>query len=475
MLARYFEFDRHGTSVGTEVRAGITTFLTMAYIIVVNPAILTAAGIPRGPSTIATIIAAAFGTLLMGLYAKRPIAIAPYMGENAFIAFTVCSPALIGASWQTAIGAVFIAGVAFVIITALRLRGWLAKAVPTNLKYSFVVGIGLFLTFIGLIDTHIVALPAVLDVLNIPGMPEATKVGILQGSFFGPSPPPPVQMGTLTDPSVLLSVLCLLTMVSLMILRVRGSILFSIIGITVLAVILKSMGVEISGVVVPERIFSNWSDIAGIREIAFKLNVLDALKISFIPVLLTIFLMDFVDTMGTLIGVSARADFLDEDGNLPEIEKPMMADALATVVGSLAGTSTTGAFIESAAGIEEGGRTGFTSVVVAGLFVLALLFTPLFTIVPACAYGPALIVVGILMIGSVRKIDFDDMTELFPAFMTIVLMIFTYNLGIGITAGFVFYPFTKLVAGKVKEVNLGTWILCAISMVFYVLYAVTFN
>jgi len=475
MLARYFEFDRYGTTLTTEIRAGVTTFLTMAYIIVVNPAILAAAGIPRGPSTVATIIAAVIGTLLMGLYAKRPIAIAPYMGENAFIAFTVCSPALLGASWQTALGAVFIGGVLFVIITALRLRGWLAEAVPRNLKYAFVVGIGLFLTFIGLVDTHIVSLPGVLNVLNIPDMPEGVKIGILQGSFFGDAPPPPVQMGSLLNPSVLLSLLCLLSMIGLMILNVRGAILISIIGITALSLLLKAFGLEIPGVALPDRVFSNWADIKGIKEIAFQLDVLGALKVSFIPVLLTVFLMDFVDTMGTLIGVSARAGFLDENGNLPDIHKPMMADAIATVTGALAGTTTTGSYIESAAGIEEGGRTGLTAVVTAALFALALLFTPLLTIVPQCAYGPALIVVGILMIGAVKEIDFADMTELFPAFMTIVLMIFTYNLGIGITAGFVFYPITKLIGGRIKEVKSGAWVLFGISAIFYVLYAFTFQ
>lgn len=475
MLARYFEFDRYGTNLSTEIRAGATTFLTMAYIIVVNPAILAVAKIPRGPSTVATIIAAVIGTLLMGLYAKRPIAVAPYMGENAFIAFTVCSPALIGAPWQTALGAVFIGGVLFVIITALRLRGWLAMAVPRNLKYAFVVGIGLFLAFIGLVDTHIVSLPGVLNVLNIPDMPEGVKIGILQGSFFGDAPPPPVQIGSLVNPSVLLSLLCLVMMIGLMILKVRGAILIGIIVITALALALKGLGLEIPGVVLPERIFSSWADIKSVKEIAFQLNVLDALKISFIPVLLTVFLMDFVDTMGTLIGVSARAGFLDKDGNLPDIHKPMMADAVATVVGALAGTTTSGAYIESAAGIEEGGRTGMTSVVTAALFALALLFTPLLTIVPQCAYGPALIIVGILMIGAVKEIDFEDLSELFPAFMTIVLMIFTYNLGIGITAGFIFYPITKLISGRIKEVNAGTWVLFAISAIFYVLYAFTFQ
>ncbi|MHA1569899.1 MAG: NCS2 family permease [Alphaproteobacteria bacterium] len=444
MFARFFEFDRHGTTMTTEVRAGITTFLTMAYIIVVNPNILEAAGIPKGPSTIATILAAVVGTFLMAVYAKRPIAVAPYMGENAFIAFSVCG--LLGASWQTALGAVFIGGVVFVIITAVHLRGWLANAVPTNLKYSFVVGIGLFLAFIGLMNTGIITKGAGEDV--------------------------PVMLGKIDTLPVLLAIVTLVLMIALMIKKVRGAIFFSIVGMTILGVVLKAAGVEVAGVHLPQKIVSLPT---GLGEIAFQLDIIGALKLGFIPVLLTVFLMDFVDTMGTLIGVSDRAGFLDEDGNLPEIEKPMMADAVGTVVGALAGTSTTGAYIESATGVEEGGRTGMTALVVAGLFALALFFTPILTIVPGFAAGPALIVVGILMLGSVKKIDFEDMTELFPAFMTIVLMIFTFNLGIGITAGFVFYPLTKLIAGRLHEVNVGTWALFGISAIFYLVYGVTFH
>lgn len=443
MLARFFEFEKHGTDLSTEIRAGFTTFLTMAYIIVVNPAILSAAGIPKGPSMIATIIAAVVGTLLMGLYAKRPIAVAPYMGENAFIAFTVCG--VLGAPWETAIGAVFIGGVLFVIVTALKLRGWLANAVPRNLKFSFVVGIGLFLAFIGLMDTGIIVKPL--------------------------APNVPVALGSITSLPVILAIATLFLMISLMILKIRGAILFSILGMTALGVILTTAGAKL-GMTLPDQLMS-WP--TGIGEIAFKLDIAGALKVSFIPVLLTIFLMDFVDTMGTLIGVSDRAGFLDKNGNLPEIEKSMMADAIATVVGALAGTSTTGAYIESATGVEEGGRTGFTAVVTALLFALALFFTPVLTIVPAFAYGPALIVVGILMVGAVKKIDFDDLTEWFPAFMTIVLMIFTFNLGIGITAGFIFYPLTKAVSGRLNEVHPGAWGLFGLSAVFYFLYGITFH
>jgi adenine/guanine/hypoxanthine permease len=442
MFDTFFKLGEHGTTVKTEVIAGITTFLTMSYIIVVNPGILSAAGIPMGPSMVATILAAAAGTFIMGLYANRPIAVAPYMGENAFIAFTV----VLGMqkSWQAGITCVFIGGVVFVIITAFRLRGWLANAVPANLKFSFVVGIGLFLTFIGLMDTGIVVKP--------------------------PAPGVPVSVGNLTSPQVLLALFAFLLMGVLMIRKVKGTIIIGILATTVLAFTGKALGWNLPDVVFPDGIFSMPPSLA---PIAFQFRFGEVFTLGFLPILLTVFLMDFVDTMGTLIGVSARAGFLDENGNLPEIEKPMLADAVATVIGACAGTTTTGSFIESAAGIEEGGRTGLTNMVTGSLFLLALFFTPVLTAVPKCAYGPALIIVGILMIDSIRKINFTDLTELIPAFTTIMLMSFTYNLGIGITAGFVIYPLLKVFSGRAKEVNPGCWVLGIISLIFYVFYPYT--
>lgn len=436
-MRKFFKFDQFGTSYKQETIAGITTFLTMSYIIVVNPGILAAAGIPKGPSTVATIIAAVVGSLIMAFYANRPIAIAPYMGENAFIAFTVVLA--MGASWQAGITAVLIGGIIFVLITLVGLRSWLAEAIPTNLKYAFVVGIGLFLTFIGLMDTGIVV------------KMESVPVGI----------------GKITSPEVLLALFAFFMMSLLMIRKVRGSIMIGILTTTILAYILKAVGVNLPGIEFPQGIISTPPSIA---PIAFKFNFAEVFTIGFLPILLSIFLMDFVDTIGTLIGVSARAGFLDENGNLPEIEKPMLADAVATVVGACCGTTTTGSYIESAAGIEEGGRTGFTTFVTAMMFLLALFFTPILTAIPSCAYGPALIIVGILMIDSVKKIDFDDMTELIPAFVTITFMAFTYNLGIGITAGLVVYPLIKLLTGRASEVKAGAWVLGGISLIFYIFY-----
>ena len=430
-MKTYFQFAKHHTNYKKETLAGITTFLTMAYIIVVNPAILEAAGIPKGPSMTATILTAALGSVIMGLYANRPFALAPYMGENAFIAFTVV--AALGTPWQTALGAIFIAGVLFTLLTVLRVRGWLAQTLPQSLKHSFAVGIGLFLTFIGLNATGIVT----------PGVPGA-----------------PVSLGRITQPTVLLALAGFLLIVWLVIKRVRGAIMIGVLAVTLLSFLFGITPLPGTIVSMPPSL----------GPVFLQLDIAGALSPRYLPVAFIIFIMAFVDTVGTLIGLSARGGFLDEQGNLPEIEKPMLADALANLAAPVLGTTTTGAYIESAAGIEEGGRTGFTSLVVAGLFLFALFFSPLLTVVPPHAYGAALIVLGAFMISPVTRIDFDDLTELIPAFLTIVLMIFTYNIGVGMTAGLLIYPVLKTATGRIREVRSGMWIFAALSLLFYIFY-----
>lgn len=430
-LKSYFQFSKYNTSYRQETLAGITTFLTMAYIIVVNPAILEAAGIPKAASMTATIISAAFGTLIMGVYAKRPFAIAPYMGENAFIAFTVVK--VLGYSWQVALGAIFIAGVLFTILTLLKIRGWMADTLPQTLKYSFAVGIGLFLTFIGFSETGIVS-------LGVPGAP--------------------VSLGNLSQPSVLLAIFGFFIIVWLMIKRIHGAIIIGMIAVTILSFIAGITPLPQSWVSMPPSL----------APIFGQIDIAGALSLKNLPVVLIIFVMAFVDTVGTLIGLSARGNLLDENGNLPEIEKPMLADAVSNLVAPVLGTTTTGAYIESAAGIEEGGHTGFTALVVAGLFLLALFFAPILTIVPPHAYGTALIVIGIFMISPITKINFQDYTELIPAFLTITLMIFTYNIGVGMTAGLLSYPLLKIIAGRRQEVPTGMWLFAALALLFYAVY-----
>jgi AGZA family xanthine/uracil permease-like MFS transporter len=427
----YFDFAGRGTGYRQETLAGATTFLTMAYIIIVNPAILEAAGIPKGPSMVATILSAAFGTVVMGLYARRPFAIAPYMGENAFVSYTVVK--VLGVPWQTALGAVFIAGVLFTLLTLFKVRSWLAESLPPSLKTSFAVGIGLFLTFIGLNETGLVR-------LGVPGAP--------------------VSLGGITQPTSLLALFAFFSIVLLVIRKVPGAILIGVLGTTFLSFLFQVTPAPRHWVSLPPDL----------GPILLKLDIAGALSASSFPVVLTIFVMAFVDTVGTLIGLSARAGLLDENGNLPEIEKPMLADALSTTVAPLLGTTTTGAYIESAAGIEEGGRTGFTSLVVAAFFLLSLFLAPLLTSVPPHAYGAVLILIGVFMIRPVTRIDFEDYTELIPSFLTITLMSFTYNIGVGMTAGLIAYPLLKTLCGRHGEVSRGMWVLAALSISFYVFY-----
>lgn len=430
-MQSFFNFQAHRTSYRQETLAGITTFFTLSYIIIVNPAILAAAGIPKGASMTATILTAIFGTILMAVYAKRPFAVAPYMGENAFIAYTVVQT--MGYSWQTAMAAIFISGVLFTLITLGGLRQWLAKSIPRSLKHSFSAGIGLFLAFLGLNDMGIVAL----------GVPEA-----------------PVKLANLAKPEILISLGGLLFTVMLLVQRVPGAILAGMASTTAACIMFGL-------VPLPASIFSMPPSIS---PIFMNIDMQGALTWGFTGVIVSTLVMDFVDTMGTLFGLSSRADLLDADDNLPEIEKPMLVDALSTVAASLLGTTTAGVYIESAAGIEQGGKTGFTALVVAMLFFLALFFSPILTIVPPYAYGPALVIVGMFMIQSITKLDFNDYSELLPAFLTITLIIFTYNIGVGITAGFITYTIIKTCTGRIREVHPGMWILALFSLTFYLFY-----
>lgn len=428
-MKEFFQFERFNTSYRQETLAGFTTFLTMAYIIVVNPAILAVAGMPKDAQVTATILAAVIGCLVMAFWAKRPFAIAPYMGENAFIAFVVVKG--MGFSWQIALGAVFWAGLAFILLTLLKVRSWLAEAIPITLKAAFAVGIGLFLAFIGLNEIGLV-------VLGVPGAP--------------------VRLGNIAQPSVLLAAAGLLLTVVLMARKVHGALLCGIVATTIGSVVLGLVRLPTSLVSLPPSL----------EPILLKLDLAGTLQPGVFPVVMVIFMMAFLDTIGTLIGLSMRADLLDKDGNLPEIERPMLADAVATTVAPLLGTTTTGAYIESAAGIEAGGRTGFTALVVAVLFGLSLFFAPLFSLVPSYAAGIALVVIGALMIQPITRLDFEDFTELIPAFLTIALMIFTYNIGIGMTVGLFSYPLIKACTGRVQEVSAGMWVLALLSLIFFV-------
>jgi AGZA family xanthine/uracil permease-like MFS transporter len=434
-LDRWFLLSERGTTVRTEILSGATTFAAMAYIIVVNPAILEAAGIPRGPSTVATILAAVFGTLLMGLYANRPLAVAPYMGENAFIAYSLSQFDL---TPQMRLASVFISGGVFLIITLVGLRTWLARAVSASMKYSFAVGIGLFLAFIGL----------------------STTTGIVVRGTGAPL----VELTRVWDAKVLLAIAGFVLIAILFCWRVRGAILIGIV-LTGIAGYLCGVGQKPEGIVdVP------WSPEYDLSPIAFNLDIAGVLRLSFLPILITLVLVSFLDTLGTLAGVGAAGNMLDEDGNFPQIERPMIVDALACIFSALVGTSTSGAFIESAAGVREGARTGLAALTTALLFAVCLFFIPL--VMPlqqlGFAYGPALIAVGLLMIGAAARIDFEDMTETVPAFATIAMMVFTFNVANGVTAGLILYPLLKAVTGRWRELSGGSIVLALLCLVYYV-------
>jgi len=338
-----------------------------------------------------------------------------------------------GYRWETALGAVFVAGVAFTLLTIAEVRQWMVDALPRGLSHSFAAGIGLFLTFIGLNESGLVA-------IGVPGAP--------------------VRVGNFASPAVQVAIFSFILIAALMIWRVPGAILIGILGGSIAAFV---VGVAKA----PQAWVSRPPSLA---PILFALDIRGALRLDFLGVMLSIFVMALIDTMGSLVGVSARAGFLDKRGNLPQIERPMIADALATTFAAMVGTTTSGAYIESAAGVSAGGRTGFTALVVAAMFAVSLLFAPIVTAIAPAAYGAALIIVGSMMMAPIAQIDFDDPTELLPAFAIIALMSFTYNIGVGITAGLVLYPMCKLIAGRGKEVPPGLWALAALSLLFFIFY-----
>ncbi len=449
-LDRWFAICAHGSSVRVEILGGATTFATMAYIIVVNPAILAHARIPIEPSTIATILASVFGCLLMGFYANRPIAIAPYMGENAFIAFGMA----VSVSWQQRLGSVFIAGAIFLILTLLRARTWLAAAIAPNLKHSFAIGIGLFLLLIGMYETGIVT-------SSIRDMPvEAVKLDDETKRFL--NPPTPLKIGDFRDVKVQLAVAGFVLMAVLMYWNMRGAIL---IGIAVIAIFGYFLGVGTA----PTGVVA-WPGDYHLEQVAGHLDVLGVLHFDFLTVLLTLFLISFLDTIATIYALGSAAGMLDDKGNLADVEKPMLVDSLSCMFSAVVGTSTSGAFIESATGIREGARTGLAAVVTGLLFTLTLFFVPLVQPLQQLkyAYFPALMIVGVMMFGAVRHLDTQDLTELTPALVTIVMMVFSYNIANGLTAGLIAHPALKVFSGRWRQIHPGSALLGLLCLMYYV-------
>ncbi|HBG22484.1 MAG TPA: guanine permease [Peptococcaceae bacterium] len=452
-MDKFFKLKQNGTTVSTEIIAGLTTFFAMSYIIFVNPEILSQTGIPWGAVFLATIIASAIGTLVMGLVANVPYALAPGMGLNAFFTYTVCFA--LNFTWQQALSMVFLCGIINIILTVTKIRKLIITAIPRSLQSAIGGGIGIFIAFIGIKNAGLINFTA------NPG----TYTVFESGTAIADSSAIPALV-TLNDPTVLLALIGLALTVILLVLRVKGAILLGIIGTTILGI---PMGVvDISAIGVSSDISSSFSELGSVFGAIFSSSGISSLFVETakIPlVLITIFafsLTDIFDTIGTFIGTGRRSGiFSAEDekammsssGFKSKMDKALFADSIATSIGALFGTSNTTTYVESAAGIGAGGRTGLTSVVTALLFVLAIFLAPVAGIVPAAATAPALIAVGIMMMSAFKDIKWDILDEAIPAFFAGVFMAICYNISYGIAGGFIFYCIVKLCKGQFKEVH----------------------
>ena len=445
-LADRFDVHEHGSSVRTEVLAGLTTFLTMSYIVVVNPGILAGAisieGIPQGEIqsmlAVVTIIAAATATFVMAVYANRPFAQAPGLGLNAFFAFTVVGT--LGVPWQTALAAVVVEGLLFILLTVVGAREYVIGLFPQPVKFAVGTGIGLFLAIIGL------------QAMGIVVDDSATLIGL--GSVA-------------SDPVAILSVIGLFLTLALYARDVPGSIIIGIVVTTVAGWSLTRFGPispEAGLVAGSAAVRYDISPLAG----AFVEGLANVEAFTFALVVFTFFFVDFFDTAGTLVGVGQAGGFLDENGELPDIDRPLLADAIGTTVGGMLGTSTVTTYIESASGVEEGGRNGLTALTIAGLFVASLVLVPLAAAIPLYASHIALVVIGVVMLRNVVDIEWNDLTSSIPAGMTILVMPFTYSIAYGIAAGIVSYPLVKLAAGEGRDVRVGHWALAGAFVVYFV-------
>lgn len=456
MLEKLFKLKAQNTNVKTEIVAGITTFVTMAYILFLNPNILSGTGMHPNAIFFATAVAAGVVSIAMGLVANFPIALAPGMGLNAF--FAAIAVQGVGMPWQAALGAVFISGIIFIILTVTKVRQLLVVAVPNSLKVAITVGIGLFITVIGIKLSEIMVVkaslipPTIQQITAAPNMPATLK-------FFEWN----IGLGNFSNPAMSLAIIGLFISVLLMALRVKGSLLIGIIATTLIGI---PMGVT----QIPENFtpfaLPDFSNLA-----VGALDIKAALNMGIWTVVFTFTFVELFDTFGTLVGTARKANLIDEKGNSPKIGKAMLVDALGVSFGAFLGTSTITAYVESAAGIGEGGRTGLTAVTTGVLFLLALVLAPLALLIPSAATAPALIIVGLLMVSSIKEIDFNDFTEGFPAFITFIMMPFTYNIANGIAAGIVFYTALKVCTGKWKQVHWMMYILFVLVVVRYIFLA----
>jgi AGZA family xanthine/uracil permease-like MFS transporter len=427
LLNRFFGLQAHGTSVRTELIAGLTTFLTMAYIVVVNPAVLGQAGMPVAAVAVATCLAAGFGSIVMGLSSNYPLALAPGMGLNAYFTYTVVKT--MGLPWQVALGCVFLSGAAFLILTLVGIRQLIVAALPRSLFAAVGGGIGLFIAFIGLSDAGIIV----------------AKPGTMVG------------LGSLTSPTAALSILGLLVIAALQARKIKGAMLLGIILTAVLGWILGMA-----------RLSPGHYSISDLSATAFKLDLRGALSlkgglgVSLIEIVFVFLLVDMFDNVGTLVAVTKRAGLTAPDGSIPRLKRILLADSAAMLFGALAGTSPVTSYVESAAGVAVGGRTGLTSIVVGLLFLLTLFFTPLVQAIPTAATAPALILVGALMMGALAEVDWVDPIEGIPAFLTVIMIPLTYSIANGLAFGITAHAVLKLVSGRAQVSDWLVYVLAAL-------------
>jgi adenine/guanine/hypoxanthine permease len=428
-LERYFRLAENGTTVRREMLGGLTTFMTMAYIIVVNPQILAQSGMPAEGVLFATCVSAAIATIVMGLWANYPLALAPGMSLNAYFTYAVCLGMHV--PWQTALGAVFISGVLFLVLTVSRVREQIVNGIPGPLKHATVVGIGLFIAFVGLRNAKIV-------VAN-----PATFVGL----------------GNFSDHEVQLACFGLVLTLVLMARKIMGAILLGIAGTTLAAIAfhLAHRPAQLLSMPHPAGTF-------------LKLDIRGALNLGLIEIAFAFLFVDLFDNVGTLVGVCEQAGLV-KDGKIPRVERALMADAVGTIAGALTGTSTLTSYIESASGVAAGARTGLSSVLVGILFLAAMFFSPLATAIPQFATAPALILVGALMTQSIRRVDWSDFTESFPAFVIILAMTLTFSIATGLSFGVIFYTIVKVATGKTREISVVVWVLTILFLLRYVYLA----
>lgn len=434
-LAKYFEFGKFGTSYGKEILAGLTTFLAMAYILAVNPLILGDAGMDTGAVFTATAIAAIIGSLVMGLYAKYPIALAPGMGLNAFFAYTVVLGA--GVAWEQALGAVFVSGIIFLILAVSGIRETIINAIPSSLKSAAGAGIGLFIAFIGMKNAGIIVADP------------ATFVALA-----------PFNLETVESKGTVLAIIGVIITIILMVRKVRGAIFFGIVATSIIGML---MGV----VATPKGVVDLPPNPSALGAFFTDFFTTKMWNWDMLIIIFTFLFVDFFDTAGTLFGVANQAGLV-KDGKLPRAGKALAADSTATIVGAVVGTSTTTAYVESSAGVAAGGRTGFTAVSTAGFFLIAMFFFPLTSVVNGYVTAPALIIVGALMVSALKQVDWENFDEAMPGFVTVLAMPLTYSIASGIALGFILYPLIKIVKGEFKKVHPIMYFLFLVFIAYFV-------